>query len=179
MESTNTSAIYKNSYYQYINKKRLIIGILILATLFMAFLSINAGAIRFSLKEVIMGLLGWGEAKSVAVVRSMRLPRVVTGLLAGAGLSVAGCIMQNNLRNPLASPSTLGISNAAAFGANFAIIVLGAGNVLNTGLGVIQISNPYMVTIFAFLCSMVSTFLIISLSKLKNFSSESIVLAHG
>lgn len=177
LESTNKSIGYKNTYYNYINRKKLIIVALIFATLIMSFLSINAGAMGLSLREVIMGLMGLGDVKSIAVVKKLRLPRVITGLLAGAGLSVSGCIMQNNLRNPLASPSTLGISNAAAFGANVAIILLGAGSVLNTGLGVVQISNPYMVTIVAFLCSILSTFLIISLSKLKKFSSESIVLA--
>ena len=177
LENTNKFMGYKNTYYNYINRKKLIVVSLIFATLIMSFLSINAGAMGLSLREVIMGLMGLGDVKSIAVVKKLRLPRVITGLLAGAGLSVAGCIMQNNLRNPLASPSTLGISNAAAFGANVAIILLGAGSVLNTGLGVVQISNPYMVTIVAFLCSIFSTFLIISLSKLKKFSSESIVLA--
>lgn len=61
------------------------------------------------------------------VVRSLRLPRICTALLGGAGLGAAGCVLQSVLRNPLASASTLGISQGAGFGAAFAIIVLGAG----------------------------------------------------
>lgn len=90
--------------------------------------------------------------------------------------------MQNNLKNPLASPSTLGISNAAAFGANIAIILLGgAGTVVSTGVGgEVQIYNPYMVTVCAMIFfTNIYFFLIISLSKLGKFSTESIVLAGG
>lgn len=177
MGKAGNNTDYKKTYSDYLNRKKMILLTLFLATLLMAFLSINAGAMKLSIRQVIMGLFGLGNQNSVAVVKNLRLPRVITGILAGAGLSVAGCIMQNNLRNPLASPSTLGISNAAAFGANFAIILMGAGNILNTGLGVVQIINPYKVTIVAFICAMLSTILIIFLSRLKNFSPESIVLA--
>ena len=45
-------------------------------------------------------------------------PRVLAAIIAGAGLSVAGLIMQTNLNNAMTSPSTLGVSNAAVFGAN-------------------------------------------------------------
>lgn len=166
-----------NSYADYVKRKRLLIIIIAFATIVMAFISINAGAFGLSLKQVALALVGLGDAKSFTVVVKIRLPRVITGILAGAGLSVAGCIMQNTLRNPLASPSTLGISNAAAFGANVAIIVLGAGSVLNTGIGEVQINNPYIVTIAAFIFSMLSAIVIISLSKLQGFSPESIVLA--
>jgi len=165
------------SYHKYIVKKKLIILLLVVAAVLMAFLSINAGAISISLRDVVATVLGSGDDRTLAVVKNIRLPRVITGMLAGAGLSVAGCIMQNNLRNPLASPMTLGIANAAAFGANVAIIVFGAGSILSTGLGEVQISNPYLVTILAFFFAILSTVLIIALARLKSFSPESIVLA--
>lgn len=57
------------------------------------------------------------------VVWNLRLPRILMGILAGAGLAVAGAIMQAILRNPLASPFTIGISAGAGFGAAIAIIL--------------------------------------------------------
>jgi iron complex transport system permease protein len=85
--------------------------------------------------------------------------------------------MQNNLRNPLASPSTLGISNAAAFGANLAIIVFGAGSIQSTGTDAVIINNPYLVTVFAFVWAMIGTVIILMLARFRGFSSEAMVLA--
>ena len=85
--------------------------------------------------------------------------------------------MQTCLKNPLASPSTLGVSAAATFGANFSIIVLGAGALMNTASDAVSISNPYLVTGSAFVCSLGAVLLILALSKLRSFSPESIVLA--
>mgnify|MGYP001944392037 CR=1 FL=1 len=167
----------KKDYKKHQAKKRLTILFLALLTLMAVFWSINAGAIKISPIEIFEASLGRGEKKIVSVVRSIRLPRVVSGLIAGAGLSIAGAIMQNNLKNPLASPSTLGISNAAAFGANVAIILLGAGSISNSGIGEVQISNPYMVTICAMVFSLLATILIIGLSKLGSFTTQSIILA--
>lgn len=164
-------------YHREISKKRLIILGLFLATVLAFFLAINAGAMKISPKEVVLSVLGIGDSRSISVIRNIRMPRVISGILAGAGLSLAGCVMQNNLRNPLASPSTLGISNAAAFGANIAIILLGAGSIASIGVGEVQISNPYMVTICAMVFSLGSALLLIGLSKAGRFSTQSIVLA--
>ena len=54
----------------------------------------------------------------------VRLPRILTAVLVGGGLAVAGCIFQSLLQNPLADPYTLGISSGAAFGASIAIFLL-------------------------------------------------------
>lgn len=107
----------------------------------------------------------------------IRLPRIVAAVVAGAGLSVAGCVIQNNLRNPLASPSTLGISSAAAFGANLAIIVFGAGAIKVSGTETITISSPYLVTICAFVSAMGAAAVILLLARLRGFSPEAMVLA--
>ena len=60
------------------------------------------------------------------ILHSIRLPRTLAAILGGALLGISGCVMQGVLRNPLASPYTIGVAQAAAFGASFAIIVLGA-----------------------------------------------------
>lgn len=56
------------------------------------------------------------------IIWQLRLPRIVLSVLAGAGLSTAGAVMQALTRNPLVSPFTIGISNAAAFGASMFIM---------------------------------------------------------
>ncbi|HEQ78747.1 MAG TPA: iron ABC transporter permease, partial [Euryarchaeota archaeon] len=78
------------------------------------------------------------------------------------------------LRNPLASPYTLGLSSAAAFGASFAILFLQPGTVTSFAM---VVSNPYIVTVSAFVFSMVATIAILLLVKLTNVSAESMVLA--
>jgi iron complex transport system permease protein len=83
-------------------------------------------------------------------------------------------VMQCILRNPLASPFTLGISSAAAFGASFAIIFLGAGSSLTS---VVSINNPYVTTICAFLFSLLATGFILLLTKVTRISAETMILA--
>jgi len=162
-----------------IYRRRKIIAMIILAimTFFLSIIAINSGSANIGIKEILFSLIKVGDPSNIAVVWNMRLPRIIGAVIAGAGLSVAGCVMQNNLKNPMASPSTLGISNAAVFGANIAIIVLGAGNINSSTTDAVLINNPYSVTISAFITSMIAMFVILSLSKLRNFSSESIILA--
>jgi iron complex transport system permease protein len=100
--------------------------------------------------------------------------RIVGALFAGAGLAVAGVVMQCILRNPLASPFTLGISSAAAFGASFAIIFLGAGSSMSS---IVSINNPYITTLCAFLFSLLATGSILLLTKITRVSAETIILA--
>ncbi len=117
------------SYLKYTGRKTLIIIILVLLTIALGGIyAINAGSVELTVGEVIRTLLGKGTETSQIVIWNIRLPRVLVAIIAGAGLAVAGCVMQNILRNPLASPFTLGgISQGAAFGAALAIVVLGAG----------------------------------------------------
>lgn len=165
------------TYKSFVGRKRALVLVLLIAVIIASFISINAGASSLSIGQILKALFGIGDSKANMVIKGIRLPRVVAGILAGVGLAVSGCIMQNNLRNPLAAPSTLGIANAAAFGANVAIILFGAGSVLSTGIGEVAISNPYIVTISAMVFSLIATAVILSLSKLRRFSPESIILA--
>ncbi|MEW5422200.1 FecCD family ABC transporter permease [Amorphus sp. 3PC139-8] len=75
--------------------------------------------------EVVRSLLtgGSGGATADVVVWQVRLPTACLAVLVGASLSLAGTEMQTILRNPLASPFTLGVSSAAAFGAALAIVL--------------------------------------------------------
>lgn len=111
------------------------------------------------------------------LVWDLYLPRVTAALIAGFALGLSGAVMQCVLRNPLSSPYTLGVSNAAAFGASLGIIFLGGGAVLGQSITTIQIDNPYIVAISAFMWAMVATLVIILLVRMTHVSSEAMVLA--
>ncbi len=105
------------------------------------------------------------------IIYQIRLPRVMAAILAGALLGLSGAIMQGSLKNPLASPFTLGISQAAAFGASFAIIVLQVysdESTINSSLGV---------GLCAFLASIVCMIIILMLGKISSLSPSSMILA--
>ncbi|NLK09261.1 MAG: iron ABC transporter permease [Firmicutes bacterium] len=166
-----------NGYRRYAVRKTLVLGLLACLILIMAVAALNAGAIKLNPYQVFRAVIGKGIDTADIVIWRIRLPRILAAVVAGTGLAAAGCVMQNNLRNPLASPSTLGISSAAAFGANLAIIVFGAGTIRSTGADAVNISNPYFVTTAAFLCSMIAAGIILLLAKAGGFTPEAIVLA--
>jgi iron complex transport system permease protein len=166
-----------DSYKKYAYRKLVLTLLLIFATIALSIVAINSGSAKIGTIEIIKSLVGQGSITSNAVIWNIRMPRIIGAIVAGAGLSVAGCVMQNNLRNPMASPSTLGITNAAAFGANIAIIVLGAGSTSSNTADAVIINNPYMVTIAALISSVAAMLVILMLAKIKSFSPESIILA--
>jgi len=90
---------------------------LVAALLLIAMIAIARGAVSVSLGAVLDALRGRGDPTSVAIVRDLRLPRVVLGALVGAGLGASGAALQGALRNPLAEPYLLGVSGGAAVGA--------------------------------------------------------------
>jgi iron complex transport system permease protein len=82
-----------------------------------AFGSVLLGAVAISPARVWAVLTGGGDAIARAILIDLRLPRMLLGLIVGAMLGLAGAALQGYLRNPLAEPSVLGASNAAALGA--------------------------------------------------------------
>ena len=78
-----------------------------------------------------MGLSSAGAAENQVILQMVRLPRILTALIAGGGLAVAGTQMQSILRNPLADPHIMGISSGASLGA--AIAVLAGGGLAISG----------------------------------------------
>ena len=138
-------------------------AVLLLAVL----LSLRAGSYETPVAELIKGIFGMSaDHKINIIVRNNRLPRIITAVLAGGGLGLAGCVLQAVLRNPLASSSTLGVSQGATFGAAFAIVVLGLG--ATDGIGI---------PLCAFLGSIAVALVILGLSKFRQVSPEGIVLA--
>lgn len=142
----------------------LVLALLAAALVLAALLGLCAGSYETPVGELVRGVFGRAADERVnIVVRNNRLPRILTAILAGAGLGVSGCVLQAILRNPLASASTLGVSQGASFGAAFAIIAVGLG-----GAGV---------PLFAFAGSMAVALVILGLSRLRQVSPEAIVLS--
>jgi iron complex transport system permease protein len=80
--------------------------------------ALSVGGVELTAAEVWAALTGApARPEAVAIVRDIRLPRVLLAVLVGAALAVSGTVLQALLRNPLADPYVLGISNGAAVGA--------------------------------------------------------------
>ncbi len=155
-------------YGDYIRRKRLTLLLSVLLMLITAIYAVGVGSIRLSFPELIMTLIGKGESLSQTAIINIRLPRVAAAILVGAALASAGAVMQCVLRNPLASASTLGVSQGAAFGAAVGIVVFGGGVVNSaTATSAITINNPYIVTVCAFVCGSISSVVIIAISQIK------------
>ncbi|MEC9305663.1 MAG: iron ABC transporter permease [Pseudomonadota bacterium] len=109
-------------------RSKLLIGLTILAiaSLFFALLS---GSFTEGPGEVLASLSGAGDSATRDVVLKLRLPRALTAFGTGAGLALAGVMMQVLLRNPLADPYILGTSGGAAAAALIAM-ALGASGLL-------------------------------------------------
>ncbi len=159
------------------NKSRLILLGLLIIDIFLFVLCLCIGSSNMTPLQTLQGIFKTGEEKYSLIIWNIRMPRVLAAILAGGGLAISGLIMQSILKNPMASPSTLGVSNAAVFGANFAIIVLGFGVLNSSSSQDVSISNPYIVSLSALIFSIISVAIILILSRLKKFSSESIVLS--
>jgi iron complex transport system permease protein len=125
-------------------------------------LSLFWGPNGFDFARVLASFSG-ENATAQAMIWSMRVPRLVMGALAGLGLALSGCMAQAVLRNPLASPFTLGISSGAAFGAALSMILwpLAAAAV------------PAMAIFFSLITSLTS----LGITRLRNASTETLVLA--
>lgn len=161
-------------YECYVARKLSIGLFLFLSILAVSLYSLSTGAYSLSMREVVYTLLGGGSESAKLIVWNIRLPRILVGLLVGASLAIAGAVMQGFLRNPLATPFTMGVSHGAMFGASFAIL-LGAGYAETSGR--ISLDNPYLVVLFAFIGAISATAVILTLARLRGLSPEAIILA--
>jgi iron complex transport system permease protein len=90
--------------------------------------SLAVGDFPIALGDVLRSLVGHGSSDTDFVVRTLRLPRGLTGLLVGAAFGLSGAVLQRLARNPLASPDVIGVTHGAAVAAVFVIVVLHGGS---------------------------------------------------
>ncbi len=166
-----------DEYQSYLKGKVhwIILGLFLSFVLFV--MAISVGAVAIPPLDVVQSLFGISALdKWDRIIWNVRLPQALAAVIAGVGLSIAGVAMQSILRNPLASPFTLGISSAGAFGAAVAVIVLGTGNMQSTIASPVLISNPYLTTVVAFIFCMIATGIILLISHVKGASPEVMIL---
>ena len=156
-----------------------VILVMVAAVVIVSIACLFVGSSNMTFGEALNALLGGGSDAQSRIIWKIRVPRVLAAIIAGAGLSVAGLVMQTTLNNTMAAPSTLGVSNAAVFGANLSIIAF-AGGFLSTGNNIHSFdvgANPYATSVLAFAFSMLSVLLILGLCTVRSFSPNVVVLS--
>lgn len=166
-------------YNHFIFRKRRMLLIAVIAVVVAAVFSMGCGAMKIPVREIFRVLAGAGEGKFHTAIMNIRLPRVLSAVLVGAVLASSGAVMQCVLRNPLASASTLGVSQGAAFGAALGIIVFGGGAITSSSAAsTVSVNNPYIVTLCAFLFGSLSSVVVVAISRMKrNIGPGGLVLA--
>lgn len=103
--------------------------ILLICLALLAFADLMSGFVKVPLSEIFTFIIKPNAVNDdfYLLLKEFRFPRVIIAILAGAGLSVAGLLMQTIFRNPLAGPDVLGVSSGASLGV--ALVVLG-GNMI-------------------------------------------------
>ena len=160
-------------------RNTIVIIIMLAAVILVAVACLFVGSSNMTVSDAVNALLGGGNDAQSRIIWKIRVPRVLAAVIAGAGLSVAGLVMQTTLNNSMASPSTLGVSNAAVFGANLSIIAF-AGGFLSTGNNIQSFdvgANPYATSLLAFVFSTASVMLILGLCTVRSFSPNVVVLS--
>ncbi|MEU2302479.1 iron chelate uptake ABC transporter family permease subunit [Streptomyces antibioticus] len=115
--------------------RALVVVVLLLAAAFAAsVVLIGTGDFPISFADVVKTLFGEGNAGQQLVVKELRLPRVLVGLLVGASLGLGGALFQAVTRNPLGSPDVLGLGQGATAGA-LVMIVLFSGTTTQVTIG--------------------------------------------
>ncbi|XVV06124.1 FecCD family ABC transporter permease [Actinosynnema sp. CA-248983] len=108
-------------------RRRRVVGLAVLVALLLAVCAASTtfGARTIPLGAVWDALIRPNGTEADIIIWSLRVPRTVMGVLAGLALGAAGALMQGHTRNPLADPGLLGVTQGAAFGVVFAVVVLG------------------------------------------------------
>jgi len=158
----------RNGYIQRTQGRITILLILAVLLLLLTGVAATLGSYPIGVIEVYQTILAGPGADTEAgtIVWDYRLPRILMGILTGAALGLAGAVMQGILRNPLASPFTLGIASAASFGASLAII-LGAG----------VVGGGYLIAANAFLFTLIAAALVYGLAQVRGITPETMIMA--
>jgi iron complex transport system permease protein len=147
-----------------LNKIKVLVLLAILVVAFL--LDVALGSVHIPLKDVIKVLFtpDAGNDTWVYIIEKIRLPKALTAIIVGCGLSVSGLQMQTLFRNPLAGPSVLGITAGASLGV--ALVMLSAGSI--TSLYTIKelgISGSWLIIVASSLGAALIMILIVSISS--------------
>ncbi len=144
--------------------KPFIILILFLILICASLAGILFGSVSISLPELLHSLISVDrDSTAYILVSAVRLPRVMGGLFAGAGLACAGVILQGVMNNALASPNTIGVNSGSGFAVMLAMMLFP--------------SVPLIIPVFAFGGALLSALTVFTLACLADSSRTTIILA--
>ncbi|WP_373327418.1 FecCD family ABC transporter permease, partial [Cronobacter turicensis] len=156
--------------YRKLVRRRVMLAVMIVLAIAAALVSDMAfGPSGIGLHQLWQGIVDPGQVSPGVrvIVREIRLPYALMALLVGMALGLAGAEMQTILNNPLASPFTLGVSSAAAFGAALAIVA---------GISLPGVSEAWIVPANAFIFALFSALLLDGVTRWTRVSHSSVVL---
>lgn len=152
------------SYRHLAALKMLFLLALVVFLILSILIALSRGASSISTGQALTALWG-GSEKARIIVWKLRLPRIVMALLVGWGLALGGTVCQAVLRNPLASPFTLGVASGASFGAVLGIL-WGHGRY-----------EQGLIAFCAFAFALLTALAVLSVSRFRNAGSETLILA--
>jgi len=168
-DGRSTAATQAAAAYAALLRRRLLIVAGLGALAVLAFLcDLGTGPSPLGLGDALRALWDAGAPREhVTIVWQVRLPQSCMALLVGVALALAGAEMQTILNNPLASPFTLGVSSAAAFGAALAIVL---------GASLPGVAQNWIVSADAFAFAFLSVLLLQAIARLRGSGVETLVL---
>lgn len=145
------------------NKKRISTFFFLLALLGFSFVLANlAGGSELKISKALYYLFHpRASGMERDIIWQIRFPRVVLGLLVGAGLASCGVVFQGLLRNPLAEPYTLGVSGGAALGLT---------------IGVVLVASGFYLPLFSIAGALISIFIVYAIASKRQFSNPVLIL---
>ena len=167
----------QRKYDKMILHKEILLFICAAVVFILAIFSICIGVADLTPKDVFHAFFASKELRNSDGYKTMhdiiwllRLPRIVMAFLSGAGLALCGVVMQDITNNPLVSPYTVGISNAAAFGVAFVVLFSSKMNLPFVG------NNLLLQTIGAFLMALLCTIMVYGVAAAKRMNVTTLVL---
>ncbi|MDR3075368.1 MAG: iron ABC transporter permease [Candidatus Methanoplasma sp.] len=177
-ERISDSGDLKTGYGRYTKRKIAFIAVCVSAAVVSVGLSVSVGGRDIEFLQVygtifnhlfgtppVQGTVEWMDD---FIVWNVRIPRALFAAVAGAGLAVAGAVMQSVMKNPLADPYTTGISSGACFGVAVAMVL---------GLTALGDTGQYGIVLNAFIFALVPMAMIVAISPLSNRSPATLILA--
>ena len=156
-------------------QRLLFLLVLLVLLLILVPLSVSMGVIKASFLDVIKLMFNDRSVPpEIEAILMLRLKRALAAVAIGAILGAGGTSMQAVLRNPMASPFTLGISHAAALGVAVSLLLGVSGT---TSYRVITVHSPYLLPLFAFIFSLLQVAVILALSYRAGLTERAIILA--
>ncbi|MFZ7103585.1 MAG: FecCD family ABC transporter permease [Peptococcaceae bacterium] len=167
-EITHQQSANRRLYNTLIRKRLILILVLFVGITCLLLLNISIGSSSIAIREILSVLFtGRGDGNNPMIIRDIRLPMALMAIAVGAALGLGGCEIQTILRNPIASPYTLGISAAASFGAALGLIL--NANIFN-------VSVTFLVTANAFAFAFLAAVGIYLFSRQRQVSKTAIIL---